>query len=82
MKDKVLEIVKKVSTNLLTPEKGTDLIMELLGDKSSFIIFYKDEGFPKMLTYETLAADDVEAVDNFWKTHDVLATIVKVQKMV
>ena len=46
-----------------------------------FIINYKNDGFDKELFWETTAKTDVDAVDIFWKTHDVMCEILSVKEV-
>ena len=46
-----------------------------------FIISYKNDGFNKELFWETTAKTDVDAVDIFWKTHDVMCELISVKKV-
>lgn len=59
-----LEVVKNCSIPLVMP---------------SFIVTYKEDGFNKELYWQVNTKDEAEAEGLFWKSHDVLCTIIDIK---
>ena len=45
----------------------------------SFLITYKEDEINKELYWKVSAKNEVEAIDHFWKKHDVLCDIINVK---
>lgn len=80
MKAKILEILTEVQKGTKTPIIAQKELLDLFGVMSRFLITYKNDGFEKQLFWETTAKTNVDAVDIFWKTHDVLCKIISVNE--
>ena len=80
MKKKIYDIVFSAQYEGLTTKEATDQLLVLFGVMPRFIVTYKNDGFEKELFWETSAKTDVDAVDLFWKTHDVMCELVSVNE--
>ncbi|MDP2684495.1 MAG: hypothetical protein Q8P20_05585 [bacterium] len=80
MKAKILDILTEVQKGTKTPISAQKELLDLFGVMPRFIVTYKNDGFEKELYWETSAKTDVDAVDLFWKTHDVMCELVSVNE--
>lgn len=80
MKAKILKILTEVQQGTKLPIIAQKELLDLFNVMPRFIITYKNDGFEKELFWETVAKSDVDAVDLFWKTHDVMCELVSVNE--
>lgn len=80
MKAQILQILTEVQQGTKTPIIAQKELLDLFGVMPRFIITYRNDGFDKELFWETTAKSDVDAVDLFWKTHDVMCELVSVNE--
>ena len=80
MKAQILQILTEVQKGTKLPITAQKELLDLFGVMHRFIITYKNDGFEKELFWETTAKSDVDAVDLFWKTHDVMCELVSVNE--
>jgi len=80
MKAQILQILTEVQEGTKTPIMAQKELLDLFGVMPRFIITYKNDGFEKQLFWETNAKNNVDAVDLFWKTHDVMCEIISVNE--
>jgi hypothetical protein len=80
MKAQILNILTEVQQGNKTPISAQKELLDLFGFMPRFIVTYKNDGFEKELFWETSAKTDVDAVDLFWKTHDVMCELVSVNE--
>jgi len=80
MKTQILKILIEVQEGTKPPIVAQKELLDLFGVMPRFVITYKNDGFEKELFWETTAKSDVDAVDMFWKTHDVMCELVSVNE--
>ena len=81
MKEKILQILTEVQQGTKAPITAQKQLLDLFGVMPLFIVTYKNDGFDKELFWETIAKSDVDSVDLFWKTHDVMCELVCVNEV-
>lgn len=81
MKAQILQILTEVQKGTKLPITAQKELLDLFGVMPRFIITYKNYGIEKELFWETTAKSDVDAVDLFWKTHDVMCELVSVNEV-
>jgi hypothetical protein len=81
MEKNIIKILEQFQNNEITINQAQKELLKLYGLMKTFIITYKLEDSVKELFWETKAKTDFEAVDLFWKTHDILSTIINVKEI-
>jgi hypothetical protein len=80
MKTQILQILTEVQQGTKAPITAQKELFDLFGVMTRFVITYKNDGYDKDLFWETMAKSDDDAVDLFWKTHDVMCELVSVNE--
>ena len=81
MKEQIYKICTQLNDGQIAVTQATEQLLDLFVVMPRFIITYKNEDFDKELFWETIAKSDVDAVDMFWKTHDVLCELVSIKEV-
>ena len=82
IKKSVIEIMLGWVEHNESIEITADKLINLFNASNRYVITYKDDQFEVELHYETIAESEEDAVDIFWKTHDVLSTIISVEQKI
>lgn len=77
----LLPILQAVASGALSVQQADLEINSIISkeiNQTNFVVAYKEDGSDTVLYWRTRAKDRVEAVDLFWKSHDVLCELVSV----